>query len=202
MGIYKENNILYKSKNDEQLVGIFQDGDVGAFEELMNRYKQKIVNYIYNFTGDRDEAEDIAQLSFIKFYEKKDSFNYSVKFSTWFYTIAINNAKNRIKEMNRYSAVQTEDITDIEQMKFALVSDYNENDYESDESEAEEIRPEDFENAFSKLKNEFKEAALLRYKQGLEYEEISEILQIPVGTVKSRINRARVQLKESLKRFR
>lgn len=202
MGLYKENNILYKSKSDEQLVGIFQDGDVGAFEELMNRYKQKIVNYIYNFTGDRDEAEDIAQLSFIKFYEKKDSFNYSVKFSTWFYTIAINNAKNRIKEMNRYSAVQTEDITDIEQMKFALVSDYNENDYESDESETEEIRPEDFENAFSKLKNEFKEAALLRYKQGLEYEEISEILQIPVGTVKSRINRARVQLKESLKRFR
>ncbi|MFZ4592081.1 MAG: RNA polymerase sigma factor, partial [Ignavibacteria bacterium] len=83
----------YRKYTDEELILMFQSDDVEAFNEIVFRYKNKVVNFLYRYTGDRDEAEDLAQDTFVKVFRSKHLYKEIAKFSTWFYTIAVNTAK-------------------------------------------------------------------------------------------------------------
>ena len=86
---------------DEELIFNFQNGDIKAYNELVYRYKDKILNFIYRFVGDLDLSQDLTQDTFLKFYIKKDSYKEIAKFSTWLYTIAANLAKTELRKIKR-----------------------------------------------------------------------------------------------------
>jgi RNA polymerase sigma-70 factor, ECF subfamily len=188
------DNSIYKKLSDEELILEFQMEKVEAFSELVVRYKDKLVNFLYRYTGDRDEAEDLAQDAFVKLYRSKHLYKEIAKFSTWFYTIAINTAKTDARKKNRYNTMS--------------ISDYdpeNEKDYEipanalaPDEVANASLEHHYIQKAIDSLEESFKEVIVLRDVEDLDYEEIAQVTGLPLGTVKSRINRGREKLKKIL----
>ena len=185
---------IYKKLSDEELIIEFQKEDVEAFNELVLRYKDKVVNFLYRYIGDRDEAEDLAQDAFVKLYRSKHLYKEIAKFSTWFYTIAINTARTDARKKSRYNALS--------------ISDYdpeNEKDYEipanvlaPDEVANSKIENYYIQKAINSLEDSFKEVIVLRDIEDMDYEEIAQVTGLPLGTVKSRINRGREKLKKLL----
>ena len=167
------------------------DEDIKAFDEIVLRYKDRIINFIFQYTNNRDDAEDLAQDSFLKLFRYRDKYKEIAKFSTWFYTIVINTVRNNYNKGKNFIPVSFEDMdeSDLETGDNIYYSD------EFDDADEKEKKIECLKKAFDMLDNTFKEIILLRYTEGLEYEKISEILGIPSGTVKSRINRGREHLK-------
>ncbi len=179
---------------DEQLMKRFQEGDENAYSELVNRYKNKLINFIYNYVGDVDSAEDIVQDSMIKLYQKKHYYKEIAKFSTWLYTIAKNLANTELRKRKQRK------ITLLSQLSkggkdFALPSNENSvgHDIQTD------IATRLIQKAINELQDKFREVIILRDIQELSYDDISSIVNVPIGTVKSRINRARLQLQLELK---
>lgn len=179
---------------DEQLIARFQQGDVQAFDVLVRRYKDQLLNFVYRFVGNRSDAEDIVQETFLRVFKNKHYYKEIAKFSTWVYTIAGNLAKTELRRRKR--------------RKFFSVSNFvnEEKDYDipdrdhNPEAEVDgALKDAVIQKAIEKLPPKFKEVILLRDVQGFAYEEISQILNIPLGTVKSRVNRGRLKLQEDLK---
>ena len=182
---------------DEQLIKEFQEGDVGAFNQIVLKYKDRLLNFIYRFMNDIDKAEDLVQDTFLKLYTHKHSYKEIAKFSTWIYTIAGNLAKTELRKRKR--------------RKVPLLSQMNTDDrkYEipSTELQSEDIVQGEYTEryilkAILQLPLHFRTVVILRDIQELSYEEISKIVNVPLGTVKSRINRARLQLQQTLKDYR
>lgn len=188
-----------KKSSDEELMIIFKGGDIKAFDELVNRYKDEIVNYLFRFTGDYAEADDIAQDSFIRLYKYKDKFDDKMKFNTWFYTIAINRARSHKSEMAKKEYVSLNDFTDDELNNIEHYSDPAEDEDRDEIEYYNGLKIEIIKKAFDLMDDVYREVILLRYVSEFEYEKISEILNIPAGTVKSRISRGKAQLKEIIK---
>ena len=186
-----DNQLIY---SDEDLIKRFQDGDEQAYVELVNRYRDRLMNFVYRFTSDSEQSEDIVQETLIKLYTHKHYYKKIAKFSTWIYTIAANYAKTELrKKKNRK-------ITNLSQMS-ADEKDYDLPSVQPDtdqliESEYLEKR---IQSAINTLPLHFKTVIVLRDIQELSYDEISNIVEVPLGTVKSRINRARLQLQKELK---
>lgn len=180
---------------DEELIKEFQDSNtLEAYEILVKRYKDSLMNFVYRFVGDRDACTDIVQDTMIKFYLNKDSYKSFAKFSTWIYTIAGNLAKNELKRRRRrviFSISNSDDerTPQIEDKMFLSPEKLTDG----------EIRSEIIEKALLKVKPVYREVVILRDIQDLSYEEISEITGLAIGTVKSRINRGRAQLQKLLK---
>ena len=193
---------LDNSKNkfnysDEQLMLLFQGGDENAYIELVNRYKDKLINFIFNYLGDFESSEDVVQETMIKLYQKKHYYKEIAKFSTWLYTIAKNLANTELRKRK--------------QRKTTLLSQFSKDDktYElpsNDPEPGQEIQTDIvnkiIRDAVDQLSEKFKIVIVLRDIQGLSYEDISEIINVPIGTVKSRINRARLQLQVELKHLK
>ena len=180
---------------DEELIIGFQRGDRDSFNHLVNRYKDKLTNFIYRFTSDIDSAEDLAQDTLLKVYIKKDSYKEIAKFSTWIYTIASNLAKTELRKIKRRQTY-SESALSTDDRKFVM--------HRPDEQSFEDIEDTSvsgtiLEKSLMELDDEFKNIIILRDIQELSYDEIGKILQIPLGTVKSRINRGRFKLKDILK---
>lgn len=188
-------NLVYKSLTDEQLIAEFQKEDIEAFNELVRRYKDKLVNFLYRYTGNRDESEDLAQDTFLKLYKSKHLYREIAKFSTWFYTIAINIAKTNSRKSKKYNSISISDYDPENEKDFDLVSDVRGPDVNSNAA----IENQYIQDAINSLDEHFKEVIMLRDIQDFEYEEITKILNLPLGTVKSRINRGREKLKILLK---
>ena len=185
--------MLNYEQTDEQLISQFQDGNVKAFNELVNRYKDRLLNYVYHFFNDIDLAEDIVQDTFLKLYTHKNSYKQVAKFSTWIYTIAGNLAKTELRKQKRRKTFSISDLS----------YDNNEFVISSNESTPEEkiVTKDDIDNLKSgmdKLSVDFKTVIILRDIQELSYDIISSIIEMPLGTVKSRINRARLKLQHIL----
>ena len=180
---------------DEQLIVQFQNGDSDAFNHLVNRYKDRLTNFIYRFTYDRDSAEDLAQDTLLKVYINKNSYKNIAKFSTWVYTIASNLAKTELRKLKRRKTYSVSDLS-TDDRKFVMQR-ADEESFESVEDTT--VSGAILEKSLHELDNEFKNIIILRDIQELSYDEISKILQIPLGTVKSRINRGRFKLKDILK---
>ncbi len=187
----------YKKLTDEQLILKFQKEDIDAFNEIVYRYKDRVVNFLYRYTGSREESEDIAQDAFLRLYKSKHLYREIGKFSTWFYTIAINIAKTNLRKKNKYKAISINNYNEDGDKDYELTSKMAATD-ESANAVSENYH---IQKAIDSLEDFQKEVILLRDIQNLDYEEISKILNIPLGTVKSRINRARESLKITLEKI-
>ena len=180
---------------DEELIIAFQKGDRDSFNFLCLRYKDKLKNFIYRFTSDMTSAEDLAQDTLFKVYINKDSYKEIAKFSTWIYTIAGNLAKTELRKIKRRQTYSVSDLS-TDDRKFVM----RRPDEESfEDTEDTEVSGKILEKSLTDLDDEFKNIIILRDIQEPSYDEISKILQIPLGTVKSRINRGRFKLKDILK---
>ena len=182
-----KNNIT-----DEQLIKQFQEGNRQSYNELVFRYKDKILNFLYRFVYDMDLAEDLAQETFLKVYLKKDSYREISKFSTWMYTIASNLAKTELRKIKRRKTYSISEISDVDREVNFFVQDENSDD-KLDDTESNILHESIFE-----LEEDFRTIIILREIQELSYENISKILKLPLGTVKSRINRGKLKLRDIL----
>jgi RNA polymerase sigma-70 factor, ECF subfamily len=181
------------SPTDEELIERFQGGDVYAFEMIVNRYKDPLLNFVYHFLGDRIDAEDVVQETFLRVYRNKHLYRNIAKFSTWIYTIAGNLAKTELRRRKRRRLLS------ISQMGF----DNKDYDVPDPLRTADVVVDGDMKEAFIRkeidaLPVKFKEVVVLRDIDEFSYEEISDILKIPIGTVKSRVNRGRLRLQKRL----
>ena len=182
--------------SDEELIARFQNGDEQAYVELVNRYRDRLMTFVYRFVNDGVIAEDIVQDTLVKLYTHKDYYRNIAKFSTWIYTIAGNLAKTELRKNKRRK------VTNLSEMG----TDDWQYDIPGNEDTAEEVYGkfdgEQIHKAIQSLPDHFREVIILRDIQELSYEEVSSIVEVPLGTVKSRINRARLQLQEMLKELR
>ncbi len=187
--ITKEQGLTEKS--DEELVRLFTEGKERAFNELMGRYSRRIVNYVYRIIGDRDRAEDLLQDTFIRVYRNIDRFDQKRKFSTWLYTIATNLAKNELRNTGRSPIMyfQTLFYRKEDQKMFEAVDQADKPDDQLYRSQLKELVAK----AVEKLPERHRLVFTLRETEGKSYEEIAEILDCNIGTVKSRLNRARAR---------
>jgi RNA polymerase sigma-70 factor (ECF subfamily) len=178
---------------DEQLISRFQNGDISSFDVLVRRYQNPLFNYVSRFVGDTTEAEDIVQETFYRLYRNKHYYKEIAKFSTWIYTIAGNLARTELrrKKKRKYFSINFFMSTD---------KDYDIPDPASSPEEKLDaiVTDEIIQKAITKLAPKFKEVILLRDVQGFSYDEIAEIVDVPLGTIKSRVNRARLKLQEDL----
>ena len=190
----KNNKYIY---SDEQLMFLFQGGNENAYIELVNRYKDKLINFIFNYLGDIESSEDVVQETMIKLYQKKHYYKEIAKFSTWLYTIAKNLANTELRKRKQRKTTLLSQFSKDDKM-YDLPSDDNEVGQEIQTEIVNEI----IKNAVDQLSEKFKTVITLRDIQQLSYEDISEIMDVPIGTVKSRINRARLQLQVELKHLK
>jgi RNA polymerase sigma-70 factor, ECF subfamily len=181
---------------DQQLVRRVQAGDKSAFNLLVLKYQHRVLKLVSRFVSDAAEAEDVAQEAFIKAYRALASFRGDSAFYTWLYRIAINTAKNALVSNRRRPVDFDLDLQDPEQY------DRHARLKESDTPEGvlltEEIR-QVVEHAMEQLPEDLRTAIVLRELEGLSYEEIAEAMDCPVGTVRSRIFRAREAIDKKLK---
>ena len=182
-----------KETSDEALITRFQQGDNYAFDLLVKRYKEPLLNFIYRFVGDVTEAEDILQETFFRLYKNKHYYKEIAKFSTWIYTIAGNLAKTELRKRKRrkfFSISQSS----TEDRDYEITDDSSNPERDTNTQITDHI----IQKAIDKLSPKFKEVIILRDIQGFSYEEISEMVKVPLGTIKSRVNRARLKLQEDL----
>lgn len=191
---YMSGKSEIKKVTDETLIARFQQGDVQAFDVLVRRYKDQLLNYVFRFVGNRTDAEDIVQETFLRVFKNKHYYKEIAKFSTWVYTIAGNLAKTELRRRKRRKIFSVSNFVNDER-------DYDIPDTARNPEQRVDgsIKDDYIQNAIEKLPSKFKEVILLRDVQGFAYEEISQILSIPLGTVKSRVNRGRLKLQEDLK---
>jgi RNA polymerase sigma-70 factor (ECF subfamily) len=184
-----------KSPSDEELIRRFQEDDLYAYELLVDRYKDQLLNFAYRFLGNYEEAEDVVQETFLRLYRKRHAYRQIAKFSTWIYTIAGNLAKTELRKRKRRKLISISDMG------------FNEKDFELEDFRADTERGTDralmdkyLQKAIEELPPRFRQVIVLRDIQELSYEEIGDIINAPLGTVKSRLNRARLKLQGKLEK--
>jgi len=183
-----------KAISDEQLIAQFQGGELSAFEEIVGRYQGQLINFVGRLLNDRNTAEDIVQETFLRVYRNKHRYKEIARFSTWIYTIAGNLARTELRRRkirNFFSISQRGE---------------TEKDYEIPDSEINVEKSVEGGMVRDLIMKEvmqlpvyFREVIILRDLQDLSYEEISVMLKVPLGTVKSRVNRGRSQIQKRLK---
>ena len=187
---------MIEDDNDQQLVQRVQKGDKSAFDLLVRKYQHRVLKLVGRFVNDAAEAEDVAQEAFLKAYRALPAFRGDSAFYTWLYRIAINTAKNTLVSNRRRPVDFDLDLQDPEQHdRQSLLKD-------ADTPEGvlltDEIRGV-VERALEQLPDDLRTAIVLRELEGLSYEEIAEAMDCPVGTVRSRIFRAREAIDKKLK---
>lgn len=185
-----------KKVTDEELVKRVQAGDKTAFDALVRKYQHKIINLVSRYVHDSSAAQDVSQEAFIKAYRGLSSFRGDSAFYTWLYRIAINTAKNHLVSQNRRTPDYEVDAQDAEQMggESAL------KEYATPEGEllSEEIQSA-VQRTIEMLPEDLKTAITLRELEGMSYEEIAQTMGCPIGTVRSRIFRAREAIDRTLR---
>lgn len=179
-----------KEMDDSAVVAAYLDGNSLAFEELVNRYQRRLLNFVYRTIGDRERGEDLVQEVFIRVHRHLHRFDQSKKFSTWIYTIASNLAKNELRNRSRNPLVL-----------FQTIKKNWEADHRPLQFEDRHHRPDDLfrkrhlkdlvDWTVRQLPEHHRVVFVLREIEGKSYEEIADITGCNLGTVKSRLNRAR-----------
>jgi RNA polymerase sigma-70 factor (ECF subfamily) len=181
---------------DQELVRRVQAGDQTAFNLLVLKYQHRVLKLVGRFVNDPTEAEDVAQEAFLKAYRALASFRGDSAFYTWLYRIAINTAKNALVSQRRRPVDFDLDLQDPDQ--FERQAKLKEADTPEGVLLTDEIRRV-VEEAMEQLPDDLRTAIVLRELEGLSYEEIAEAMDCPVGTVRSRIFRAREAIDKKLK---
>lgn len=192
---------VHADDEDTLLVKAFNSGEKPAFDKLVLKYKDKVFNICYRFLTDYEEANDCAQETFVKVYRSLKNFRFESSFSTWLYRIAVNTCKNKVTSLEYRFRKKTVRLD-------SPVGDYEENscsleigskllspDVEIDRKEKGKI----IEQAIDSLPQDQKTVVILRDIQLLSYEEIAKITGYNLGTVKSKLSRARQTLREKLR---
>ena len=174
--------------SDSILIKDFQNGNEQAFNEIVNRYKDKLNTYVFYFVNDTDLSEDIVQDTFLILWKKKHTYKEIAKFSTWLYTIAGNLARSELRKRKRRGTLN---FSEISEKEFVI------EDVKEDTSEQEYLSKQVY-KTLNTLESDTRNIIILRDIQELSYADISIILNLPIGTVKSRINRARLKLKSKI----
>ena len=187
---------MTQDDSDQQLVERVQAGDKSAFDLLVRKYQHRVLKLVSRFVSDAAEAEDVAQEAFLKAYRALASFRGDSAFYTWLYRIAINTAKNALVSNRRRPVDFDLDLQDPEQ--YDRHARLKEGDTPEGVLLTEEIRSV-VEKAMEQLPEDLRTAIVLRELEGLSYEEIAEAMDCPVGTVRSRIFRAREAIEKKLK---
>ncbi len=170
------------TKDDNELVYEVIHGSISSFEILIERYQKTVFNIVFRMINDKETSRDLTQDIFIKVYEKMGSFNFNYRFFSWIYRIAVNETINYLKSQRKF-----EDLKKIEGL------------YMTGEPEAgKEERNKKLRTGLKKLRADYRLLLLLKYFFCLSYEEMAEVLEIPVNKVKARLFSARGKLKEQL----
>jgi len=187
---------MTEAQVDQLLVERVQKGDRHAFDLLINKYQHRIVSLVARYVNDQTEALDVAQEAFIKAYRALGNFRGESAFYTWLYRIAINTAKNWLVAQKRRPPASDIDAADAEQYD----ADSRLKDKGTPENELlrEEIRQTVY-STIEQLPEDLRTAIVLREMEGMSYEEIATTMECPIGTVRSRIFRAREAIDEQLR---
>jgi len=181
---------------DQELVGRVQKGEKKAFDILVLKYQHKLIKLISRYIRDSSEVQDVAQESFIKAYRALPNFRGESAFYTWLYRIAINTAKNYLVAQGRRPPDGDIDVMDAEQSSGdSVLKDYATPEHVLLRDDIEET----VYRVIRQLPEDLRMAITLRELEGLSYEEIAEAMSCPVGTVRSRIFRAREAIDNKLK---
>ena len=181
--------------SDEELIGEVQRDNDEAFDILVGRYKDSLSNFVYRFVGDPDQAQDIVQETLIRVYRSRKSYKPVAKFSTWVFTIATNLAKSHLRRRKLRAILMVTRNRNEPEPVFEVVDEKAGPDAEVDSA----MKEEQIQKALNMLPTKFREVVVFRDIQELSYEEIVAITGLPMGTVKSRINRGRSMLQDMLK---
>jgi len=194
-----DNKKLMTADEDIEYVVLCQKGDTEAFDVLVERHQKKMLNTAYRMMGDYDEACDVTQEAFLAAYKSIKKFKTEAKFSTWLYRIVVNQSKNRLKQLRNIAQRESVSIDDSGEIKIeGAWCQSSANDANPGAQMEKREREAQVQKCITSLDGEYREVLILRDIQGLSYEEIKDILQIPDGTVKSRLSRARNALKDCL----
>jgi len=174
--------------DEQELIRRVQDGDEWAFGQIMALYKDRIVNYLYHFSGDYQKAVELAQETFLRVYFKAGKYRPIGPLSAWIYTIASNLAKTDARKSRRAATVSLEDIP----------NDFASGAYYEDPADPGLVR--NLREALDELHPRYRIPVVLKDVEGFSQEEIARIIDRPVGTVKARISRGRDQLKRKLEK--
>lgn len=183
------------SDNDKELVKRAKQGDRVAFDALVTKYQYRVINLVGRFVKDEDEAQDVAQEAFIKAYRGLANFRGDSTFYTWLYQVVINSAKNYIVSKSRKTPPRAIDIEEAEHMGAASMKELDTPEGHMLTEEIERVVWQ----AIQELQEDLKTAITLREIDGMTYEEIASVMDCPVGTVRSRIFRARAAIDKYLK---
>ena len=192
------NNIHYIGgelcmAEDKRLIKLAKNGDIEAFEKLVNVYQSKVYNLAYKMFGNPEDASDLAQEALIKIYRNISTFKEESQFSTWIYRIAYNLYVDELRKRKKVDVQSIdEQYDDSSESKITIIDNRPTPEQSLENKEKTEI----IHNAIDKLSAEHKSAIILRDIDGHTYDEIAIIQSCSLGTVKSRINRARSQLKD------
>jgi len=178
--------------DDRNLIADSLNGDGAAFGQLVRRYQDRLYNTVYRLVDNADDALDVVQDAFLNAYQSLDSFKGDALFFTWLYRIAVNTAIShkrkkrvlvRIADRNGDTLIEPADPSNLARPDFAL---------EQAEEEQKDHR------ALARLSSEHRAVLLMKELEGQKYEEMAEALGVPIGTIRSRLHRARLELRELL----
>ncbi len=185
--------------DDKELVAQALEGDEMAYAELLERFRRPVFSLIYRMIGDREQSEDLAQESFVKAFNNLDSYNPNYRFSSWLFKIANNHAidhlrRARLPTVSIHGSPHAANAEREEETRIVLEA--------PDESPEQEIMAlelgSEIEEAIKRLRPEYRTAVILRHIESRPYEEIAEIMDVPIGTVKTFLHRARAELRHAL----
>ncbi|UCC41718.1 MAG: RNA polymerase sigma factor [Candidatus Aminicenantes bacterium] len=174
--------------DEQELIRQVQDGDEMAFSEIVKIYKNRIVNFLFQLTGDYQRAVELSQETFMRIYFKANKYRPVAPFSSWIYAIASNLAKTEMKKMRKSQAISLEEVENT-----IRISDSSNNP--SDSGLIRNLR-----QALNNLHPRYRIPVILKDMEGFSQEEIAEILKRPIGTVKARITRGRDYIKKELEK--
>jgi RNA polymerase sigma-70 factor, ECF subfamily len=186
--------------SDHALLAATREGDEAAFEELVNRYRNQITNFIYRMLGDYDEAVDLAQETFVRVFQAVERYHDGYAFSTYIYRIAANLAISELRKRKRRRLISLNGLFSSEEentVEFQPPDDKPLQDAVYDDVQIQAV----VSKAIMTLPEKYRAPLILRDVEGKSYEEISTILQTSEGTIKSRISRGRNLLREKLKNY-
>ncbi len=187
---------------DEDLVARARDKDFAAFEELVDRYEDKIFRLAFRFVRNETEAKEIVQDTFLLVWRKLDTFKGDAQFGSWLYRVATNAALMRLRAQRRHPEISTEELPIDYLDNYGQVPAAGENwaKRPDDELQSDELRRR-IQKAVDELPEIYRTVFLIRDVEGLSTEETAEVLEISIPTVKTRLHRARLALRDAITRY-
>lgn len=188
---------------DEELIARIRRDDAVALEELVSRYEDRVYNLAYRMLGNKEDAEDVLQDTFVNVVRGLDSFKGKSSFSTWLYRVAANAALTKIRKRSRREKSESEFLDDVYSVRQAAHSGVVLTDWSTNPATSlldEEARKE-LQKAIGELPEIYKAVFVLRDVQGLPAAEVAEVLGLSVAAVKSRLHRARLYLRNRLSSY-